>query len=248
MSNTFSKLQKRIENSDGTYTFEPLSYVGIDDVPLGVMKGASSSSDGEIGLVPKPTKGNQNKFLSASGEWLSISASNGTVDIPTYDGTNNGLVPKTDKSSYFLMGNGSWGYPWVGSWAENNKVIICLGSNDDHLSTVEIPEATTTQNGLLSKDDKAKLNTITTSTISTINTNINTNKNNISSNATKITNLTSDMKNVNDRLSEYNTAINKRMESFQQQNETTFSSMNEHFANIEKELTKINDKIAKYHK
>lgn len=243
MSNTFSKLQKRIENSDGTYTFEPLSYVGVEDVPLGVMKGASSSSDGEIGLVPKPTKGNQNKFLSASGEWLSISASNGTVDIPTYNGTNNGLVPKTDKSSYFLMGNGSWGYPWVGSWTENNKVIICLGSNDDHLSTVEIPEATTTQNGLLSKDDKAKIDTIGTMT-----TNINNNKNNISSNATKITNLTNDMKSVNDRLNEVNKAINTRMEEFQKQNETTFSTMNEHFADIEKELTKINDKIAKYHK
>jgi len=243
MANTFRKLQKRIENKDGSYTYEPISYIGVNDVPLDVMRGASSSADGEIGLVPKPTKGNQNKFLSASGEWLSISASNGTVDIPTYNGTNNGLVPKTDKSSYFLMGNGSWGYPWVGSWAENGKVIICLGSNDDHLSTVEIPEATTTQNGLLSKDDKAKIDTIATMT-----TNINNNKNNISSNSTKITNLTTDLKNVNDRLSNYDEAINKQIQSIQKQNESTFSSMNEHFADIEKELTKINDKIAKYHK
>ena len=68
------------------------------------------------------------------------------------------MVPATDKGTYFLTGNGSWGYPWIGSWAESGKTILCLGSGDDQLSKNELPEATESANGLMSATDKSRLN------------------------------------------------------------------------------------------
>ncbi|MCM1329451.1 MAG: hypothetical protein NC253_08440 [Ruminococcus sp.] len=42
-------------------------------VPYGNMAGASSSADGAAGLVPKPTKGQQNYLLQGDGTWLNPS-------------------------------------------------------------------------------------------------------------------------------------------------------------------------------
>lgn len=157
MANTFRKLQKRIENKDGSYTYEPLSYVGIDNIPLDIMKGASSSSDGEFGLVPKPNKGDENKVLKGDGTWGLVTA-DGTLNI--FSNNNDGLVPKTDKSNWFLTGNASWGYPWIGSKIKDGKTNIIIGSNDEELMSHELSEATVNANGLMSSNDKKFLSEI----------------------------------------------------------------------------------------
>lgn len=148
---TFNKIYKKVANNGDNNDYQVVGQVGVNGVPLDIMKGASSSSDGVIGLVPKPNKGQQNKYLRADGTWAEPTDTNTTYDV--FTGNNNGLVPSTDKSTLFLTGNGTWGYPWVGSWTESGKTIICLGSGDDQLSKNEIPEASASSNGLMSKDD-----------------------------------------------------------------------------------------------
>ena len=150
---TFNKIYKKIANNGNSNDYQEVGTVGINGVPLDIMKGASSSVDGEIGLVPKPTKGHQNQYLRADGTWQTPPDTNTTYGV--FTGGNNGLVPSTDKSTYFLTGNGTWGYPWIGSWSESGKTIICLGSGDDQLSKNEIPEATSSANGLMSSKDKS---------------------------------------------------------------------------------------------
>ena len=145
---TFNKIYKKVANNGDNNDYQVVGQVGVNGVPLDIMKGASSSSDGEIGLVPKPTKGHQNQYLRADGTWQTPPDTNTTYGV--FTGKNNGLVPSTDKSTYFLTGNGTWGYPWIGSWSESGKTIICLGSGDDQLSKNEIPEASDSSNGLMS--------------------------------------------------------------------------------------------------
>ena len=152
---TFNKIYKKVANNGDSNDYQVVGQVGVNGVPLDIMKGASSSADGEIGLIPKPTKGEQGKYLRADGTWQTPPDTNSTYDV--FTGGNNGLVPATDKSTYFLTGNGSWGYPWIGSWAESGKTIVCLGSGDDKLSKIEIPEATESSNGLMSADVYKKL-------------------------------------------------------------------------------------------
>lgn len=157
MANTFRKLQKRIENEDGNYAYVPLSYIGVDGVPLDIMKGASSSSDGVIGLVPKPNKGDENKVLKGDGTWGSVTE-NGTLSI--FSKNNDGLVPKTDKTNWFLTGNGSWGYPWLGSKIKDGKTNLIIGSSNEELMLHELSEASVDANGLMSANDKSILNAI----------------------------------------------------------------------------------------
>lgn len=151
MANTFSKLQRRIENSDGSYTFEPLSYVGVDGTPLDIMKGATGSNAGTMGLVPAPGKGDENKVLLGNGTWGTVTGSGVDTGIPSAG---------SDEKNWFLMGNKSWGYPWIGSSQVNGKTQIIIGSNEETLNTNNLPEATSEANGLMSATDKNILNAI----------------------------------------------------------------------------------------
>lgn len=149
---TFNKIYKKIANNGNDSDYQAVANVGVNGVDLAVMKGASSSNDGEIGLVPKCGKGNQWKYLRGDGSWQYPDDTTYTV----FSSSNDGLVPKTDKSNYFLCGNGKWGYPWLGLWDESDKSkSLCLGSGDDHLSTVTIPVASSSSHGLMHYWDKA---------------------------------------------------------------------------------------------
>ena len=53
MANTFRKIYKKTGNSGTSSDYTLVGTVGVNGVELAVMKGASSSSNGEIGLVPK---------------------------------------------------------------------------------------------------------------------------------------------------------------------------------------------------
>lgn len=92
---TFNKIYKKIANNGDSNDYQVVGQVGVSGVPLDIMKGASSSSDGIIGLVPKPTKGNQNKYLRADGTWQTPPDTNTTY--PLVSTTNNGLMSVNDK-------------------------------------------------------------------------------------------------------------------------------------------------------
>lgn len=64
------------------------------DTTYEAMAGASATADGTSGLVPKPTKGNQTKFLRADGTWQT--PPNTTYDLSGYVKTSD-LVALTNE-------------------------------------------------------------------------------------------------------------------------------------------------------
>ena len=72
MANTFRKIYKKTGNSGNDSDYQLIANVGVNGVDLDIMKGATSSIDGEFGLVPKPTKGQENFILTGGGTFDSI--------------------------------------------------------------------------------------------------------------------------------------------------------------------------------
>ena len=72
MANTFRKVYKKTGNSGSSSDYQLVGNIGVNGVELDIMKGASSSTDGELGLVPKPTKGQENNLLTGGGTFLDI--------------------------------------------------------------------------------------------------------------------------------------------------------------------------------
>lgn len=108
----------------------------------GNFKGATASADGGSGLVPAPTKGNEGKYLKADGTW-------GTPADTTYadmkgatssEAGTHGLVPApaAGKQSQYLRGDGTWATP----------------------TNTTYSDATQSTHGLMSVDDKKKLDGI----------------------------------------------------------------------------------------
>lgn len=108
----------------------------------GNFKGATASADGGSGLVPAPTKGNEGKYLKADGTW-------GTPANTTYadmkgatssTAGTHGLVPApaAGKQSQYLRGDGTWATP----------------------TNTTYSDATQSAQGLMSVDDKKKLDGI----------------------------------------------------------------------------------------
>lgn len=87
MVNTFRKIYKKMGNTGTSSDYQLVGNIGVDGVELDIMKGASASSDGEIGLVPKSTTGEQDYLLSGDATFKSIdtilekSSLIGNVDI-----------------------------------------------------------------------------------------------------------------------------------------------------------------------
>lgn len=152
---TFTKIYKKVANNGNEADYQIAGQVGVNGVPLDIMIGASSSSDGEIGLVPKPIKGNQNKYLRADGTWQTPPDTNTTYDV--FTSSNNGLVPKTSSTNVFLTSKGTWEMPWVGSWVEDSKTYVTIGVGDTTTTKAAVPEASSSQNGLMSAYDKSLL-------------------------------------------------------------------------------------------
>ena len=69
MTNTFRKIYKKTGNSGSSSDYQLVGNVGVDGVELDIMKGASSSTDGEIGLIPRPIKGQDKYLLQGNGTW-----------------------------------------------------------------------------------------------------------------------------------------------------------------------------------
>ena len=69
MANTFRKIYKKTGSSGTSSDYELTGVVGVNGIELDIMRGATSSSDGEIGLVPKPIAGQEDYILTGNGVW-----------------------------------------------------------------------------------------------------------------------------------------------------------------------------------
>ena len=69
MANTFRKVYKKTGSTGSSSDYQLVGNVGVNGVKLDIMKGATNSSAGEIGLVPKPDMGDTKLFLKSSGIW-----------------------------------------------------------------------------------------------------------------------------------------------------------------------------------
>ena len=97
MTNTFRKIYKKTGSTGTSTDYELTGVVGVNGVELDIMKGASRSSDGEIGLVPKPTSGQEDYLLTGGGVWLSQSSLLGDSDISYLgDGTVKGAISRVN--------------------------------------------------------------------------------------------------------------------------------------------------------
>lgn len=70
-----SNIEKKYVDYAGLSAFQTLS-ANLMDAKISAMEtftGATSSSDGESGLVPAPEQGDQEKFLRGDGEWAAVS-------------------------------------------------------------------------------------------------------------------------------------------------------------------------------
>ena len=141
-------------------------------VNIPVFGGANSSSNGTVGAVPAPTKGNHDKYLKADGSWSAPPDNNTTYTI-TQDGTNPNKItlsgsdgtnveitlPSLQTASSSTLGGIKIGFSQTGK-----KYPVLL---QDGKAYVEVPwtnttydPATTTVDGLMSATDKTKLNGI----------------------------------------------------------------------------------------
>lgn len=150
------------------------------DTTYGVMRGATASANGASGLVPAPTQGNEGKYLKGDGSW-------GTPANTTYgvvSKTANGLVPKLPDettTTKYLRQDGAWVVPPNTTYgvmkgatesADGASGLVPAPTKGDparyltsdgkwsKITFPIYPTATPSLDGLMSRNDKAKLNGI----------------------------------------------------------------------------------------
>lgn len=84
VANTFRKIYRKTGNSGSDADYELIANVGVNGIDLDIMKGANSDTDGEIGLVPKPIKGENNRYLRSDGTWAVPPDTNTTYDLASF--------------------------------------------------------------------------------------------------------------------------------------------------------------------
>ena len=141
------------------------------DTTYSDMTGATATVDGTHGLVPKPSKGDQSKFLCANGTW-SI-PSDTTYNLATT--TSNGLMSSSDKTKLNGIETGANKYVHPTYTSKTSGLYKITVDGTGHVSgttavskaditalgipskNTEYLTATQTSNGLLSSTDKKKL-------------------------------------------------------------------------------------------
>lgn len=141
------------------------------DTTYSDMTGATATADGTHGLVPKPSKGDQSKFLRADGTW-SIPADT-TYNLATT--TSNGLMSSSDKTKLNGIETGANKYVHPTYTSKTSGLYKITVDGTGHVSgttavskaditALGIPStnttystATQTINGLMSSTDKKKL-------------------------------------------------------------------------------------------
>ena len=149
---------------------------------LDVFTGTSGSASGASGIVPAPTASDANKFLSSDGTWQTVEM--GTIADATT--TSSGLMSASDKSKLDSLSNNGVTYTFTEIFDidSNNVVDIdtfggasstsagkrgavpapARGATNMYLSSsgrwVSLPVASDSADGLMSLDDKVKLDSI----------------------------------------------------------------------------------------
>ena len=98
-----NKFYRKISNKGDTSDYELVGSIGVNGIELDIMKGADTTTDGEIGLVPKPTKGNSNRFLRSDGTW--VVPPNTTYSVASTSA--NGLMSASDKTKLDGIASGA---------------------------------------------------------------------------------------------------------------------------------------------
>ena len=131
MANTFRKIYKKTGNSGSSSDYQLVGNVGVDGVELDIMKGASSSTDGEIGLIPKPIKGQDKYLLQGNGTWnspeniLKATSLIGNTDISDIgDGSVTGILDTLNNEKMTL---------YTSTSSSNFKGLYFLIQNRWHL-------------------------------------------------------------------------------------------------------------------
>lgn len=145
--------------------------IPAQDTTYSDMTGATATTDGTHGLVPKPLKGDQNKFLSANGTWATPTDTK--YNLATI--TTNGLMSATDKVKLNGIETGANKYVHPSHTAHASGLYKVTVDALGHVSAVAnvaksditalgIPaqdttysDATQTVHGLMSTTDKKKL-------------------------------------------------------------------------------------------
>ena len=136
-------------------------------VSVPTMKGASSTSDGTKGLVPKPASGDQDKYLKADGTWSAVNPT-------TINGhTVNSDVPANAKftDTIYTLPNATTttkGGVQIGDNVTVSSGIISLTKANivnalgytPPTTNTSYSVATSSSNGLMSSTDKSKLDKI----------------------------------------------------------------------------------------
>ena len=102
MANTFRKIYKKTGSSGSSSDYELVGNIGVNGVELDIMKGASNSSDGEIGLVPKPITGEEDCLLAGDASWKPIDSLLGNSSLlgsTSISGVGDGTI--TGAIDYF---------------------------------------------------------------------------------------------------------------------------------------------------
>ena len=144
-----------------------------------VMEGATSEANGQSGLVPAPTQGQQTRFLRGDGTWQVPTNTTYTNATQSKDGlmssedktkldgiaenANNYVHPTTPGNKHIPSG-GSTGQ--VLKWSANGTAVWGTDNNTTYTN------ATTSKAGLMSATDKTKLDSLQNFDDSTIQKNI----------------------------------------------------------------------------
>lgn len=144
-----------------------------------VMEGATSEANGQSGLVPAPTQGQQTRFLRGDGTWQVPTNTTYTNATQSKDGlmssedktkldgiaknANNYVHPTTPGNKHIPSG-GSTGQ--VLKWSADGTAVWGTDNNTTYTN------ATTSKAGLMSATDKTKLNSLQNFDDSTIQENI----------------------------------------------------------------------------
>ena len=144
------------------------------DTTYSTFKAATSSTAGGTGLVPAPAAGAQSKYLRGDGTWQT--PPNTTYSVASVD--DNGLMSATDKAKLDGIATGANKYTHPTFTSRNSGLYKITVNGEGHvtaatavsktdITALGIPaqdttynNATTSADGLMSSEDKTKLNGI----------------------------------------------------------------------------------------
>ena len=173
-----------------------------------VMEGATNEANGQSGLVPAPTQGQQTRFLRGDGTWqvpINTTYSNATQskdglmsseDKTKLDGieenANNYVHPTTPGNKHIPSG-GSTGQ--VLKWSADGTAVWGTDNNTTYTN------ATTSKAGLMSATDKSKLDSLENFDDSTLQESIGDLQQSVTTLESSITTIEEDLDNKVDKVS-----------------------------------------------